>query len=170
MLSSPGWPLDDLRTARLVCLPSTRLLSARQSPVRNDARRRPLVNVGGGPNDAQFFSLDFAQKILAQQNKKPNQRGLARVKELVDSGSLSELDLPAPANAINEFNKASSLLRVSVPRRQSSTCEKRFRHIPGSSQSTITSAWHILTQTPPLAPRPNSKPPLLWIPSFLARS
>jgi len=71
----------------------------------------PLVNVGGVPMGAQFFTLDFAQKILAQQNKEPNQQERARQQGLVDSGSLSALDLAAPAKAVNEFNQATSLLR-----------------------------------------------------------
>ncbi len=61
--------------------------------------------------DAQFESMDFAQKILAQQNKKSDPKTQAREKELVDSGTVSELDLAAPARAVNEFNEASALLR-----------------------------------------------------------
>jgi len=71
----------------------------------------PLVNVGGGPMDAQFESLDFAQKILAQQNKNPSQKERERQQALVDSGALSVLDLAAPPKAINEFNEAATLLR-----------------------------------------------------------
>jgi VWFA-related protein len=71
----------------------------------------PLVNVGGGPMESQFESMDFAQKILAQQNKKSDPKTQAREKELVDSGTVSELDLAAPARAVNEFNEASALLR-----------------------------------------------------------
>ncbi len=71
----------------------------------------PLVNVGGGPMESQFESMDFAQKILAQQNKKSDPKTQAREKELVDSGTVSQLDLDAPARAVNEFNEASALLR-----------------------------------------------------------
>ena len=71
----------------------------------------PLVNVGGGPTDAQFFALDFAQKILAQQNKNTSQHERDRQQALVDSGALSAFDLAAPTKAINEFNQASTLLR-----------------------------------------------------------
>ncbi len=71
----------------------------------------PLVNVGGGPMDAQFESMDFAQKILAQQNTKPNAKEQERQKGLVDSGTVSALDLAAPSRAVNEFNQATSLLR-----------------------------------------------------------
>ncbi|HEX8893479.1 MAG TPA: VWA domain-containing protein [Terriglobales bacterium] len=71
----------------------------------------PLVNVGGGPKDAQFFAMDFAQKILAQQNKNTSQQERERQQALVDSGALSAFDLAAPPKAINEFNRASTLLR-----------------------------------------------------------
>ena len=71
----------------------------------------PLVNVGGGPMDAQFESLDFAQKVLAQQNKNTSQQERDRQQALVDSGALSAFDLAAPTKAINEFNQASTLLR-----------------------------------------------------------
>ena len=71
----------------------------------------PLVNVGGGPMDAQFASMDFAQKILAQQNKNTSQKERERQQGLVDSGSVSALDLAAPPKAVNEFNQAAVLLR-----------------------------------------------------------
>jgi hypothetical protein len=94
----------------------------------------PLVNVGGVPMDAQFFTLDFAQRILAQQNKKPNQQERARQQGLVDSGSLSALDLAAPAKAVNEFN------------RQLHCCGG---HVPPESCSTpfgfAVSAWEIVS-------------------------
>lgn len=61
--------------------------------------------------DAQFESMDFAQKILQEQNQGSNPKTLAHQKELVDSGMISALDLAAPTKAVNEFNQASSLLR-----------------------------------------------------------
>src|ERR1019366_2298752 len=71
----------------------------------------PLVNDGGGPMESQFESMDFAQIILQQQNKKPSPREQERQKGLIDSGAVSALDLAAPARAVNEFNQASSMLR-----------------------------------------------------------
>jgi len=72
----------------------------------------PLVNVGGGPMESQFESMDFAQKILEQQNgKKSDPKEQERQKGLVDSGAVSTLDLAAPSRAVNEFNQATSLLR-----------------------------------------------------------
>jgi hypothetical protein len=61
--------------------------------------------------DAQFESMDFAQKILHQQNQGSDPKTLAHQKELVDSGVISALDLAAPTKAVHEFNQASSLLR-----------------------------------------------------------
>jgi len=69
----------------------------------------PLINVGGGPNDAQFFAMDFAQKLLEQQNHK-NEKEEARRSALIASGTVSALDLAAPNKAVDEFNKASGLL------------------------------------------------------------
>ena len=71
----------------------------------------PLVNVGGGPLESQFESLEFEEKILQQQKSKPNEKERERQKGLIDSGAFSALDLAAPAKAVNEFNQAASLLR-----------------------------------------------------------
>ena len=73
----------------------------------------PLVNVGGGAMEAQFGAMDFAQKILEQQARSANQSQKDRERQqgLVESGTLSVLDLAAPAKAVAEFNQATSLLR-----------------------------------------------------------
>ncbi len=72
----------------------------------------PWVNVGGGAAEAQFGAMDFAQMILAQQSKGGGgQEDRDRQKKLVDSGTVSALDLAAPPKAVSEFNQATSLLR-----------------------------------------------------------
>jgi Ca-activated chloride channel homolog len=71
----------------------------------------PIINVGGNAQSAQFASLDFAQIILDQQSRSRSGKELARQKELVQSGELSELDLAAPDKAVSEFNQATALLR-----------------------------------------------------------
>jgi VWFA-related protein len=71
----------------------------------------PIINIGGNLQAAQFASLDFALIILDQQSRSRNGKELARQKELVQSGELSELDLAAPDKAVNEFNQATALLR-----------------------------------------------------------
>ena len=99
-------------TVFLVCGNPTSAFSQRGNPIAGTTPGAvPLVNVGGGPSDAQFFSLDFAQKILQQQNKKPNEKEREHQKGLVQSGTVSALDLAAPDKAVNEFNQATSLLR-----------------------------------------------------------
>jgi VWFA-related protein len=70
----------------------------------------PNINVGGTMGN-QFAQLDFAQKILDQQNKNPSQKERERRQGLVESGALSALDLDATPKAINEFNEAAALLR-----------------------------------------------------------
>jgi VWFA-related protein len=59
--------------------------------------------------EAQFETLTFAQMILNEQNRK-DQKELSRRQGLIDSGTVSSLDLAAPTKAISEFNKASGLL------------------------------------------------------------
>lgn len=71
----------------------------------------PLVNVGGGPMESQFEAMDFAQKILDQQKAKQSAKEQERQKGLVDSGTVSALDIVAPSKAVNEFNQATTLLR-----------------------------------------------------------
>ncbi len=71
----------------------------------------PLVNVGGGAAEAQFGAMDFTQMILQQQKQNMSQADRDRQKGLVDSGSVSALDLAAPPKAVSEFNQAASLLR-----------------------------------------------------------
>ncbi len=71
----------------------------------------PLVNVGSNTMDSQFERLDFAQMVLRDQNVNGNnKKDLERRKQLIESGTLSELDLSAPAKAVNEYNRATSLM------------------------------------------------------------
>ena len=75
----------------------------------------PLLYVGGGySQESQFARLDFAQMSLDAQAKKDRERqqNLQHNKDLVSAGSASALDLVAPAKAVNEYNRASSLLRT----------------------------------------------------------
>src|SRR5271169_6697694 len=59
----------------------------------------PWVNVGGGAVDAQFGAMDLAQIMLLQQNKTTSPQDRDRQKKLVDSGTVSALDLAAPPKA-----------------------------------------------------------------------
>jgi VWFA-related protein len=66
--------------------------------------------VGGNAMTAQFATLDFAEMLITQQNEK-NKKEQERRKGLIDSGTVSALDLAAPSKAVDEYNKASGLLR-----------------------------------------------------------
>lgn len=70
----------------------------------------PLINVGAGPMEAQFERLTFAQMILNDQNH-AGEEERARRQNLVDSGTVSALDLAAPNKAIGEFNQATGMMR-----------------------------------------------------------
>jgi len=59
---------------------------------------------------AQFANLDFAQKILEEQNTDARHRA-AENQKLIASGTISVLDLAAPASAVREFNEAAELMR-----------------------------------------------------------
>ncbi len=73
----------------------------------------PLVNVGGGPMEARFARLDFAQLYLEEQARdaKKQAEAQAQNRRLVESGTVSALDLAAPGKAIREFNQAATLLK-----------------------------------------------------------
>jgi len=71
----------------------------------------PFMNAGP---DSGFAQMDFAQMYLDQQNRqmKYNAEQQQQRKHLVDSGTVSALDLDAPGKAIDEFNTASSLMKA----------------------------------------------------------
>ncbi len=69
----------------------------------------PLINVGGNAQEAQFARLDFAQMTLEQQRRQTKEKEAQQ--KLVADGTVSALDLAAPAKAVNEFNRAAELLR-----------------------------------------------------------
>jgi Ca-activated chloride channel homolog len=69
--------------------------------------------MNAGP-DSQFAQIDFAQMYLDEQNHHSKSLEQQRVKNqaLIDSGTVSALDLEAPNKAIAEFNRASTLLKA----------------------------------------------------------
>jgi len=71
----------------------------------------PMTNVGAGPLEARFESMDFAQMAMEKQNRNLSPTERERQKALVDSGTVSALDLAAPAKAVSEFNQGTSLLK-----------------------------------------------------------
>ena len=70
-----------------------------------------LPSLNPGP-DSSFSQMDFAQMYLDLQSKrvKDKEKQELEKKELIDSGVVSALDLEAPNKAIEQFNRASTLM------------------------------------------------------------
>lgn len=77
------------------------------------ASRAQLPYMNAGP-DSGFAQIDFAQMYLDQQNREMQGNSEQRegAKKLVSSGLVSALDLSAPNKAVNEFNRAASLMKA----------------------------------------------------------
>ncbi len=111
-----------------VCHPSARCQKG--TPTLPPPGNIPLVNVGGGPLEAQFARLDFSQMILEAQNRGDMKKERERQKQLIAAGTVSALDLAAPAKAISEFNDASSLMRAQRPQEAIGHLEKAIAKYP----------------------------------------
>jgi Ca-activated chloride channel family protein len=79
-------------------------------PVYAPAGTIPAVNVGGNYMEAQFARVEFAEKLLEVQNRQNAEKEKLK-KKLLDSGTVSVLDLKAPRKALAEFNTASEFLK-----------------------------------------------------------
>jgi Ca-activated chloride channel family protein len=99
------------------------------SPAYAPAGTIPSVNVGGSFLESQFARLDFAQKLLTEQNHQ-NEEGQKLRKQMLESGIVSPVDLQAPRSAINEFNSASDLLQHQKPREAAHHLGKAIRAYP----------------------------------------
>jgi tetratricopeptide (TPR) repeat protein len=79
------------------------------------AQQLPYINTG---SDSAFSRVDMAQIYLDTMSRdmQSSARQQAQNKELIDSGLVSALDLTAPNNAVEEFNRATSLLRAQKSR------------------------------------------------------
>jgi Ca-activated chloride channel family protein len=77
------------------------------------ARAQILTGMNLGP-DAGFSQVDMAQIYLETQARhvKEIERLKAQDQARVDSGVISALDLQAPNNAVEEFNRASTLMKA----------------------------------------------------------
>jgi Ca-activated chloride channel family protein len=75
------------------------------------AQQLPYINTG---SDSAFSRIDMAQIYLDTMNQdmKSSAQQQAHNKVLVDSGLVSALDLAAPNKAVEEFNRANSLLKA----------------------------------------------------------
>lgn len=69
----------------------------------------PYVNAG---LDSGFAQIEFAQMYLDQMGRHAMEREQRQKRDqaLIDSGVLSALDLEAPNNAVEQFNRATSLM------------------------------------------------------------
>jgi Ca-activated chloride channel family protein len=72
-----------------------------------------LPGVNTGP-DSAMAQVDFAQIYLETENRRLAniEKRKAQDRELVESGAVSALDLEAPNNAVEEFNRARTLLKA----------------------------------------------------------
>jgi Flp pilus assembly protein TadD len=75
-----------------------------------------LVYTGGGPGtiESQVAALDFGELRMRSQEKAKKELEEAQLKAkaaLVDSGTVSALDLNAPPKAVKEYNQGVTLLR-----------------------------------------------------------
>ncbi|MGD0569223.1 MAG: VWA domain-containing protein [Candidatus Sulfotelmatobacter sp.] len=87
----------------------------------------PFMNAGA---DSVFQQVDFAQIYLETENRrlKDLEKIRAEDKERVDSGLVSALDLEAPNNAIEEFNRASTLLKAQNSKEAIAHLQKAIQH------------------------------------------
>jgi Ca-activated chloride channel homolog len=90
-----------------------------------------ILGMNLGP-DAGFSQVDFAQIYLDTQNRqvKEIERIRAQDKERVESGVISALDLEAPNNAVEEFNRASTLLKAQNSKEAMGHLQKAIRDYP----------------------------------------
>ena len=89
----------------------------------------PFTNAGP---DSLMEQVDFAQIYLETQNRqvKETERQRAIDKERVESGVVSALDLDAPNKAVEEFNRASSLLKAQNSKEAIKYLQKAIRDYP----------------------------------------
>jgi len=110
------------------------LLSAQSNPIPMGDTSRPsqgLPFINTGP-DSRFSQLDFAEMYLDQQNKHAKLLEEERRKNsiLVETGVVSALDLLAPNNAVQEFNRATTLLKAQDSKEASRYLQKAIHHYP----------------------------------------
>ena len=125
----------------------------------------PLINVG---SDFGFSQIDFAQTYLDVQAKsaKDKEKRERENKELIASGVLSALDLEAPNYAIEQFNRAASLLMAQKSKKAIQYLQGRSRPIPDSSSHTSISDLPISIKVTAFAQRVSLKPRRSWMTSL----
>jgi tetratricopeptide (TPR) repeat protein len=89
----------------------------------------PFINAGP---DSRFAQLDFAEMYLDNLNKHAKVVEEERRKNsvLVETGVVSALDILAPNNAVQEFNRATTLLKAQDSKEASKHLQKAIHHYP----------------------------------------
>ena len=123
-----------LASLTAILLANVGLLSAQANPIPMGDSSRPsqgLPFINTGP-DSRFSQLDFAEMYLDQQNKHAKLLEEERRKNsiLVETGVVSALDLLAPNNAVQEFNRATTLLKAQDSKEASRYLQKAIHHYP----------------------------------------
>ncbi|MFZ3341238.1 MAG: VWA domain-containing protein [Terriglobales bacterium] len=87
------------------------LLAGSERPSLGQTYTAPVPFLNTGPDP--MAAIDFAQFYLDQQNRsaKEKEKREQERKRLIESGVLSALDLDAPNNAIEQYNRANTLLK-----------------------------------------------------------
>lgn len=126
------WPhgkLSGIPCHRLVCVIAF-LLAGKISTLAQDyIPQLPFINAGA---DSRFAQMDFAQIYLDQQIKsaRDKEKREREKKELIASGVLSALDLEAPNYAIEQFNRAASLMTAQKSKQAIQCLEKAIKLYP----------------------------------------
>ena len=123
-----------LASLTAILLANIGLLSGQANPIPMGDSSRPsqgLPFINTGP-DSRFSQLDFAEMYLDQQNKHAKLLEEERRKNsiLVETGVVSALDLLAPNNAVQEFNRATTLLKAQDSKEASRYLQKAIHHYP----------------------------------------
>jgi tetratricopeptide (TPR) repeat protein len=122
-----AWPVA-------LVLANVGLLSAQSNPIPMGDSSRPsqgLPFINAGP-DSRFAQLDFAEMYLDNLNKHAKVVEEERRKNaiLVETGVVSALDILAPNNAVQEFNRATTLLKAQDSKEASKHLQKAIHHYP----------------------------------------
>src|SRR2546423_773727 len=117
-------------------------------PVYAPAGTIPAVNVGGSYMEAQFARVEFAEKLLDEQNRQEAESNKLK-KRLLDSGTVSVLDLNAPRKALTEFNTASELLKQQKDKEAIAHLQKAIASYPNfvSAHNDLGIAYQNLERT-----------------------
>ncbi len=90
-----------------------------------------LPYIGTGP-DSMMSQIDFAEMTLDRQSQRLSEsdKQKAQNRELIDSGVVSAFDLQAPNNAIEQFNRASALLKAQKSKEAVKYLQKAIEDYP----------------------------------------